>query len=134
MTLLQPPNPSEEVSKRAAAQKLALTSIYSIRCIYNKDGEITMIPRKHDDADDRRRRTTHDRNVCVLGSIQCRSTNSVIVTDRHVRQRLKNCPPRSAYIKDSVQRLRKRADILLTNEAGESNTTKGRVCFVEMCT
>ena len=106
----------------------------SIGGIYNKDGEITIIPRRHDDTDDRKRRATYDRNVCVHGNIQRRSTSSVVVTDKHVRQRLNSCPPRSAYIKDAVQRLKKRADILLMNEAGESNTTEGRAFCVEVCT
>lgn len=81
----------------------------SIRCIHNKDGEITMISRKCDGTQDHRRAATYMKNVCVLGKIQCRSTNAVVVTDEHVTERLNSCPPRRAYIKAGVQRLRKRA-------------------------
>lgn len=102
-----------------------------IRCVYNKNGEITMIPQKYDNARDNRRRATYPKNVCVHGKIQCRSTSSLIVTDEHVTAKLSICPPRMAYVKDGVQRLRKRAYRLLTNDVGESKVMEGRTCFVE---
>lgn len=106
----------------------------SIRCIHNKNGEITEEPGTCNDAHDHRRRATYPKNVCVQGRTQCRSTNSLVATAEHVRAKLNSCPPRMAYVKDGVQRLRKRAYRLLTNDVGESRTIEGRVCFVEGCT
>lgn len=85
-----------------------------------------MVPRKHDGANDRRGRAAYEKNVCVRGNIQRRSTNSVVVTDM---QKLNTRPPRDVHTIDVVQRLTNRTNILLTNEAGESNTTEERVFF-----
>ena len=90
-----------------------------------------MTPEKYDDTHDRRRRAAYRKNVCVLGKIQCRSTNALVATDEHVTAKLNSCPPSIAYVKDGVQRLRKRAYRLLTSNVGESKAIEGRVRFVE---
>ena len=75
-------------------------------------------------------KSTHRKNVWVVGSDQFRFTSSVVVTFVHVMQSETTCPASSARVKRRVQMLAKRAQVLLMSAAGEVKSIGGRIDLV----